>query len=314
MAVAVPVAEQDRQRAVAGRERDRRRIRRSTRRRPHELAVGARAGPLLVRQVEVVAEREGRQRGRTLPRRAERGGQRVAAVVAPGLVRALEPAVAETPQQDVRAVAKDREVGQAVAVDVDRVGAGDAREVGRRGRTPSRTARRRRPDSRCGTGRPGRPLRRGTGRAGGRRRSRRSPRRRPRSRGTRRRRRGRCPRPWTPRRSGGPPPPSRRRSSAPGRPPGRRRARPAPRRPRRAPATSPSADPDRVARRPGAARAGPPSPGSAPVSVVGPTLLHPSLPRDRWRDRLPDRALDAGRRAGRQAIGGPERAQQATAT
>ena len=211
--------------------------------RPHELAVGARGPSAAVRQVEVVAERERRQRGRTLPRRAERGGQRVAAVVAPGLVRALEPAVAEAAQEDVPAVAKDREVGQAVAVDVDRVGAGDAREVGDGVgdlREPQGAADRALVPVERGRVR---PRRRSTGRACGRRRSRTSPRRRPRSTGTRRRRRGRCPRRWTPRRSGGPPPPSRRRSSAPGRPPGRRRARPAPRRPRRAPATTPSARP-----------------------------------------------------------------------
>ena len=54
----------------------------------------------------------------------------------------------------------------------------------------------------------------------------------------------------------------------------------------------------------------PPSPGSAPVSLVGPTPCIRPLPRDRWRARLPDRAFDAGPRAGRQAIGGLQRAQQ----
>ena len=153
--------------------------------------------------------------------------------------------------------------------------------------------------------------RRGRGRAGRRRRSRTPRRRRPRRTGTRRRRRGRCPRPRTPRRSGGPPPPSRRRSSAPGRPPGRRRARPAPRRPRRAPATR---RPPTPIGSPGvrcAARAGPPSPGSAPVSVVEPTLLHPSLPRESMAAIDFRSCARCGRRAGRQAIGGPERAQQA---
>ena len=45
--------------------------------------------------------------------------QAVAAVERPGLVRALEPAVAEAAQEHALADAQDRQVDLAVAVDVD---------------------------------------------------------------------------------------------------------------------------------------------------------------------------------------------------
>jgi len=52
-------------------------------------------------------------------------------VESPALVRALEPATAEAAEEDVLAVPEHDQVGHAIAVDVDRVGAGDAGEVGR---------------------------------------------------------------------------------------------------------------------------------------------------------------------------------------
>ena len=54
--------------------------------------------------------------------RGERGRPLVAPIEAPGLVRALEAAVAEAAQEEVLAHAQDREVGQPIAIDVERVG------------------------------------------------------------------------------------------------------------------------------------------------------------------------------------------------
>ena len=99
---------------------------------PHELAVVAHVP---VRH-EVVAERQRGQRVRPLPGRAERRRPAVAAVDAEQLVRVLEAAVAEPAQDDVAAAAQDGEVDVPVAVDVERVGAGDRRQVGDRRRLP----------------------------------------------------------------------------------------------------------------------------------------------------------------------------------
>ena len=54
------------------------------------------------------------------------------AVERPGLVRALEPAVAEAAQEDALADPQDRQVDLPVAVDVERIGAVDVGQVGRR--------------------------------------------------------------------------------------------------------------------------------------------------------------------------------------
>ena len=127
-----PVAEQHRQRAVAGAERDRRVV-------PSPAAAG-RTSRLSSQPsssgVQVVAERQRRQRVRALPRRAERDGPVVAAVDAERLVGVLEPAVAEAAQDDVAAAAQDDEVDVAVAVDVERVRTGDRGQVGDRRRQP----------------------------------------------------------------------------------------------------------------------------------------------------------------------------------
>ncbi len=64
----------------------------------------------------------------------EGDGPRVAAVDAERLVGALEAAVAEAAQDDVLADPQDDEIGVAVAVDVERVGAGDGGQVGDRRR------------------------------------------------------------------------------------------------------------------------------------------------------------------------------------
>ncbi len=60
----------------------------------------------------------------------EGDGPRVAAVDPERLVDALETAVAEAAQDDVLADAHDDEVGVAVSIDVERIGAGDGGEVG----------------------------------------------------------------------------------------------------------------------------------------------------------------------------------------
>ena len=125
-----PVAEQDRQRAVPGAECDRRRVPVARRRRPNEFAVVA---PCAVGQ-QVVGEGERRERVRALPRRAESNRPGVAAVDTERLVRILEVAVPEPAEDDVAAVAQDGEVDVAVAVDVERIRAGDRGQVGDRRR------------------------------------------------------------------------------------------------------------------------------------------------------------------------------------
>ena len=67
----------------------------------------------------------------SLPRGAERDGPLVAAVDAEGLVPALESTIAHPPQDDILAEAQDREVDMAIAIDVDRVGAGHRPQIRR---------------------------------------------------------------------------------------------------------------------------------------------------------------------------------------
>ena len=126
----VPVAEQDRQGAPTGRERYRLGVRGGAVLRPHHLVVRARGVLLATAHVQVVAERERGQLRRALPLGAERRRPRVAAVVAPCLVRTLEPAVAQAAEEHVLAVPQDGEIDPPVPVDVDGVGADHALEVG----------------------------------------------------------------------------------------------------------------------------------------------------------------------------------------
>ena len=122
-----PVAEQHRQRAVPGRQRDRRCVTVAGSG-PQESTVPARSAI----RCHVAAEREGGQLVRLLPRRAERDRQRVRVGDAERLVGPCEPAVAEPPQDHVLTGAQHGEVGVAVAVDVQGIGAGDGRQVGDR--------------------------------------------------------------------------------------------------------------------------------------------------------------------------------------
>ncbi len=195
-----PVAEQHRQRAVArARARSGRRSG-AGRVGPHEPAVVA----AILAGHEVAAEREGRQRVRALPRRAE--GRRPAGAARRSRAArsaVLEAAAAEAAQHDVAAAPQHDQVDVAVAVDVERIGTGDRGQVGDRRRRPARSAARRRPGCRCGTAPPARSRRRRTGRRARRRRSRRPPRRRRRSTRTRRRSGGRCRTPACRRRSAG---------------------------------------------------------------------------------------------------------------
>ena len=134
-----PVAEQDRQRAVPRRERDGRGVAIAGGVGPQQAAVGAR---LAVRR-QVVAERQRRQRVVALPRGAEGDRPRVATVEPERLVGSLEPAVAEPAEDHVLADAQHGEIDEAVAVDVERVGAGDRGQIGdrrRHGLEPQRPA------------------------------------------------------------------------------------------------------------------------------------------------------------------------------
>ena len=67
-----------------------------------------------------------------LPPRGEGGGPCVAGGQAHGLGRVFEGAVAQAAQQKVRPGAHHEEIGTPVGVRVERVGAGDAEEVGPR--------------------------------------------------------------------------------------------------------------------------------------------------------------------------------------
>ena len=92
------------------------------------VALGPRAA--IVGDDEVVAERERGERRAGLPLGAERRRPAISAIEAPGLVGALECAVAAAPQQHVFSPPEDHQVHDVVAVDVDRVCPGDERQVG----------------------------------------------------------------------------------------------------------------------------------------------------------------------------------------
>ena len=99
----------------------------------------------LTRRVEreVVAEGKGRTAGRALPGGTERGRHAGTAVERPGLVRTFEPAAAETAQEHALACPQDGQVDLPVAVDIERIGTLDVRQVRRRivdGREPQGTA------------------------------------------------------------------------------------------------------------------------------------------------------------------------------
>jgi len=128
---AVPVAEERRECAITGRERDRRRISTSRRRGTNELVVVAVVGPLDdgVHR-EVVSERHGGEGRGPLPLRAECRRPGGAAVVTPPFVRALEAAVTGAAQEDVLTDAQDRQVCDGIPIDVERIGARDVGEIG----------------------------------------------------------------------------------------------------------------------------------------------------------------------------------------
>ena len=149
---AIPIAEQHRERAPRRSQRDRRSVAGARGVRPDQLVAEAQVVRIGRRLVQIVAERQRRQRRRAFPLGTERRGPGVAAIERPGLVGALEAAVAEAPQELVLATPQHGQVRPAVAVDVERVGTGDVGPIGDWVARPQRTAARRRPGSRCDTG------------------------------------------------------------------------------------------------------------------------------------------------------------------
>ena len=124
LATAVPVREQHRQRAVAGHQRQRRRIGRARRIRPPQAARRAAAPRKFgLAAVDISAEGQRRHRLAALPGGRERAVPGVAGAQLPALVGALELAVSQAAKQLHLADAQHHQVGLAVAVDVDRVGA-----------------------------------------------------------------------------------------------------------------------------------------------------------------------------------------------
>src|SRR5262249_41665052 len=75
--------------------------------------------------VDIIADRQGRPLAALLPMGAEGGAPGLAAFEAPGLVGALEAAIAEPAEHHVAADPEHDQVGSAVAVDAERIGAGD---------------------------------------------------------------------------------------------------------------------------------------------------------------------------------------------
>ena len=130
LAGSVPVAEEHRQGAPRRRQRHGRREAAAARGRTDELVGLAELGRVGERLVVVVAERQGRPRRAGFPRRAEGRRPFVAAIERPGLVGTLEATVPAAAEEHVLAISQHRQVRDAVAVDVDRVGAGDGLEVG----------------------------------------------------------------------------------------------------------------------------------------------------------------------------------------
>ncbi len=123
---AVPVGEEHRERAEARGQRQGRGEAAGLGHGAVQPVVGAGApGEGVLGAVDVVADGERRPAGAVLPGGGEGSGPAVAAVEAPGLVRALEAAVAEAAHHEVFAHPQQREVGEAVAIDIERIGAGD---------------------------------------------------------------------------------------------------------------------------------------------------------------------------------------------
>ncbi len=127
----IPVAEQHRQAAVAGRQRCRRRVPPARCVGTDQLIVIADVAAVVHRlRLQVVAERHGRQCFRVLPGRGERGRPGVASVEAPGLVGALEGAITKAAKQDVLAKPQDGQVDVPIRIDVQRIGADNLAQVG----------------------------------------------------------------------------------------------------------------------------------------------------------------------------------------
>ena len=86
---------------------------------------------IVARRIHVVAERKRRKCRAGLPRGAERHRVGSSPGVGPALVRAFETATAEAAQKHVLSVPEHDEVGDPVAIDVDRIGARALSEIGR---------------------------------------------------------------------------------------------------------------------------------------------------------------------------------------
>ena len=100
--------------------------------RPDQLVVVADVGAVRgLLEIEVAAEGKCRPGRGTLPGRAERRRPSVPAIERPLLIRALEPTVAETPEQDGLTAAQHGQIADRVAIDVERVRAGHVGQVGR---------------------------------------------------------------------------------------------------------------------------------------------------------------------------------------
>ena len=127
---AVPVAEEDGERAPAGAQECRVRVGRV---RPVGTCRLSEQSPFcrpVLVEFDVHADREGRHHGGALPGCAESCRPLVAAVEPERFVGALESAVAESAEEHVLAESEHGEIGVAVRIDVDRIGAGDLGQVG----------------------------------------------------------------------------------------------------------------------------------------------------------------------------------------
>ena len=111
----------------------RRRAVRPVRGRPEQLVVVADVGAVSgLLEIEVAAEGKCRPGRGTLPGRAERRRPSVPAIEPPLLVGSFEPTVAETPEQDGLTAAQHGQVGDCVAIDIERVRTGYVGQVGHR--------------------------------------------------------------------------------------------------------------------------------------------------------------------------------------
>ena len=125
---AVPVAEEHREGAPSRAEEGRVAVGRADR--SEQPVVGAIAVlPAVLVQFDVHADRQRREFVLSLPGGAEACGPLVASVEAQSLVRPLKPALADAPEEDVLPEAEDGEIGMAIRVEVDGVGAGYVGEI-----------------------------------------------------------------------------------------------------------------------------------------------------------------------------------------